>query len=169
METGIAILLGGVMNRFRGSGIPYCRLANVLVFGLFMGYALGWVYAIPCAVAMQLGQSLGWGRYIGALFGTEKEKLEEVWFIDVIIKPLKNDMQLWGAAGLALRGMFWASCIAVATLSPWLPFIGVLMPVCYYLAWIFSQEAKNPAGTAWETGEILWGAILWASVATLVF
>lgn len=163
----IAAILGAIMNRYRGSGIPYCRLTNVAVFGLFMGYALGWWYALPCTIAMQFGQSVGWGRYIGALFGTERNTLQEVWWIDAAIKPLQNEMRWWGAAGLALRGVFWASCIAVATLSPWLPLVGVLMPACYYVAWLTSQKNKNPAGHAWEVGEVIWGAVLWGFVVAL--
>jgi hypothetical protein len=161
MSTLIIIILGAIMNRFRGSGIPYCRAANVAVFGLLSGFVAGWWFAVPAALGMWAGQSLGWGRYIGALFETEKNKLEEVEWIDSIIKPLKNNMRLWGAAGLALRGYFWSLCIAIALMSPYIQFIGILMPVCYYIAWLISQGNKNPPGAAWERGEILWGAVLW--------
>ena len=82
---------GAFMNRVRGGFIenfPMRRTMNALIFGMsVVAFTQSW-WGLLGVLGMFVGQSLGWGRYIGALGGWEKYKLEEVKFIDFLIKPL---------------------------------------------------------------------------------
>ena len=165
MTTLLAALLGAFFNRLRGSGLNGARYINALAFGAFCGWlANDFMTAGFATVAMFFGQSLGWGRYIGALGGWEDKELKEVWFIDALIAPFTNNMRLWGYYGLMLRGMFWGGCISLAVQSGWPLIAGMWMPICYMLAMLITRRAKNPNGAAWEGGEFIFGAVLWLSV-----
>ena len=118
------------MNRVRGGFIenfPMRRTMNALIFGMsVVAFTQSW-WGLLGVLGMFVGQSLGWGRYIGALGGWEKYKLEEVKFIDFLIKPLaplskhrghgvykhspKAALMRWGFAGLSLRGFVWSLAI----------------------------------------------------------
>lgn len=139
---------GAIANRLRGGWLKHGltvqqeedlplydyrrhgRAINIAVFGVFAWLASGnALLGIMSALGMWGGQSLGWGRYIGAIAGTEKEKLEEVRFIDAIIRPFHPDnvqnkrltadqqMFVWGFMGLTLRGLVWAMALAAAPIS----------------------------------------------------
>jgi hypothetical protein len=150
-------ILGAVFNRIRGAGHGGGTL-NVIAFGVFCGFVLGWLYALPCALAMWAGQQPGWGVYIGAMRGNEKEALKEFWVVDWFIQPLKGHMQLWGWAGMTLRGLWWTGLLALASLTPWVAVLGLLMPMCYWLADYYMEHD----GDAWEWGEVIWGTVLWS-------
>jgi hypothetical protein len=164
----LTAILGAIFNRLRGSGIRGGRWINVIAFGFLCGWLYTPIIGVFAALGMAIGQSLGWGRYIGALGGWEQQELKEVWFIDAVISPLKHNMRLWGFVGLMLRGMFWGACIGISIGSVWPMLAGATMPLCYLLALHLTRWTDNPQGRGWEVGEVLFGAVLWASVALIL-
>lgn len=157
----LSFVLGAFSNRVRGGWIfrQYNRTYNALLFGIVLGLISGDILTgLLFAVAMFTGQSLGWGRYIGALGGWETNRLEEVFFIDALISSFKDKMRLWGFMGLTLRGILWGSCLALPVMSI-IPVIGgALMGVCYWIAIKLFDRA------GWEYAEFLFGGVLWVSV-----
>lgn len=167
----LAALFGALMNRIRGgqvfprptglasrmrglpfvwsflhtsTGTPRARdFVNAMAFGGFVWIVLKhWESGAFAALAMALGSSLGWGRYIGALGGWENRRLEEVVPIDWLIsgwkpesKPIPNKtifthepkwkLQLWGLSGLCLRGMLWGAALT--------------LPIIHYIV-VFQQQ-----------------------------
>lgn len=176
ITTSLAIAVcGGIWNRIRGDGIPYGKTANDLAFGLLVGIAAGsYVVAALGVLAMAIGRAFGWGVYIGALGGWERHELKEFEPIDVIIAAWKPDviaktdegfvynpiwrLRMWGFLGLMLRGMIWGACIGIAIGNAWPVIGGALMPICYLTAMTIHKDRNDKA---WETGEYLFGAILW--------
>lgn len=159
--------MGAIMNRIRGGmwNLPACRILNALAFGLAVWAIITPLYGLAALVAMLVGQAPGWGRYIGALGGWEKKKLEEWKPVDFLIKPLRSNIVAWGFAGMTLRGGFWGGCIALVA-SSWFPLLaGLTMGACYYatIEACRALKTKNPNGDGWEWGEVVFGCILWGS------
>jgi hypothetical protein len=164
-------LAGAISNRIRGGALLNGGndTFNSLIFGLLLGlFSMNVILGVLAAVGMHLGSSFGWGRYIGATAGWEKEKLEEVWFIDFLIKPFKNNMRTWGFLGLSLRGFVWGLCLVPCILFAKGNLVFLLVPASLMgLCYLITTKLQGPHG--WESGEILYGAVLWAGViASLV-
>lgn len=175
----IFLILGAFFNRIRGGWLFTSNggAVNVLAFGLTVGIILQSVMAgVAAAAGMWIGQAPGWGRYIGALGGWEDKELTEFLPVDAMIEWAKYSKRLWGYLGLSLRGAVWGIAVGVAV-AFWIPsagilapFVGLLMAPCY-LATIEAArwlKVKNPAGTGWEWGEYLFGAVFWAFILAQV-
>ncbi len=127
--------------------------------------------------AMMLrGSAPGWGDYIGAIGGWRKglpvpegritkeeyeihKPLQEVDYIDRIIKPLEKHPVLWGLAGLSIRCGEWGLFIGAPLLSFWPVLAGLLAgPLCWAAIKI------GPRRYGWMIFEALLGVVFWASV-----
>lgn len=186
--------LGALWNRIRGGFIeemPNRRTLNALMFGLLAFALSGDPYLILAGfVGMFAGQSLGWGRYIGALGGWERKELKEVDFIDNLIKDFKpevttklpdgsllhlpySELVRWGFLGLALRGFVWSLAIGLAFALAGYPeallgaLVGLAMPICYKIPQEILEHLGKKDKLMWEYGEVVFGFILWAG--TLFF
>lgn len=156
--------IGAFLFRLRGGlwVFPKGRLFHALGFGLALGCITFNPYqGFAGAAAMGLWQGAGWGRYIGALAGTEDKPLEEKWWVDWAIKRLRPHMRWWGFAGLTLRGTFLAPVLVKATMSWWPLLAGLLMAIVYYLAIEWSRWRHKQPGWGWPLGEWWFGAVLW--------
>lgn len=162
IQLSFASIAGALMNRVRGGWLLPSghKTANTLAFTALVGLLTFDLWQTAFAAAgMALGQAPGWGRYIGALGGWEKFRLEEVAAIDWLIQWAKPRMRLWGFCGLTLRGALWGLCLVPTAGSLWPVAGGMLMGVCY-AATLYVWYRKG-----WEYGEVLFGAVLWGSVA----
>lgn len=171
----LAAILGAVFNRLRGGtplfiknlvgfDIPMVRTLNAVAFGVFLAVTQQspWFF-ISGTLAMYVGQSLGWGSYIGAMIDRRITNPNEVVVIDLIIDPLFNKPWLWGFAGLTLRGLFWGAVVTLATLSAWPLLAGALMGVAYAVAIEGASLLGRNREKGWSGGEYIFGAILWVS------
>lgn len=159
---------------------------NVLTFGIAVtAFTQSW-WGLLGVLGMIVGQSFKSKGYISALGGWGKHKLDEVKFIDYLIKPLApmskhrghgiykhtpvNQLVRWGFTGLALRGFVWSLAIWVSLLplmNPmglWGALIGLTMPLCYLLPVPLTKYLKLSKGNIYEYGEVIFGFILWSSV-----
>jgi len=159
------------------------KVVNSVIWALFCSYLFAsslqdhvYVLLAPAAIlfvyqfiVMLRFSAPGWGDYIGAAVGnrtdTPAEPLQEVEYIDELIKGLKNKPVLWGIAGLSLRCGEWglflgAPLITYIGFGAFYPmFVGLLAgPVIYLLGKVNKQHA-------WENFEALLGAGLFVSVA----
>lgn len=173
-------LCGAIWNRIRGDGIPFGKTANDLAFGLLVGlYLQSVTYGALATLGMAIGRAPGWGVYIGCLGRWETTDLKEWAPIDWMLRNLKpkpvsvegkihkympEHLRFYGYLALMGRGMFWGAMIGIAIGSP-LPAVGgLLMPMCYqagmaiYPKYVDEEYSRVKA---WETGEILFGAVLW--------
>jgi hypothetical protein len=197
---------GALWNRIRGDGITGGRYANALAFGTLVGIVSTPLTGALAAAAMIIGQAPGWGRYIGALGGWETKPLEEWAPADALIRWLQPvrcypfligtrqqveqwrplwQLRAWGAAGLALRGLFWGACIfagfalaqiieyAISNFSWTLDFAlglysavsvsalpivaGALMPLCYAAAMVVAKLSVPYGDNSWRGLAWEWG------------
>lgn len=166
------IFLGAILNRVRGglfnnrTGIfwgyfkKYDKILQPVLFGIITLNPLA-------GAAMWLGQSPGWGLYVGALGGFNKAGEEQSW-IDCLIESLESRPRLWGFAGLSIRGVFWGTAIGLATLNPFMPFLGALMPLFYWPCMEVSKKLQSVYGrdkvqaeAGWAWSEWFWGGFIW--------
>lgn len=174
---GIAnAIRGGQMHSWIGRPIPKPDIVNALLYGICVYSSAGefWLAVMSC-FAMFLGAVVGVGDYIGALYGTRKVVLSECWFIDPMIRPLQKWPELWGYAGLTLRGLYWGACLATPFLlygyedqASSLLLHGSMMPLAYVAAyfWIKTRipTLADRAGVSWGLAEVFYGAILWSAL-----
>lgn len=165
--TIIHIILGAFLNRVRGglfNHIPWVDKIDKLVQPIVFGIVTLNPFA---AAAMWVGQSPGWGQYIGALSGLDKVGEEQSW-IDCLIERLESHPRWWGFAGLSIRGAFWGSCLGLALLDWTLPLYGALMPLFYWPCMELSKYLQSKLGrdkvqaeAGWPWAEWVWGAFIW--------
>lgn len=119
----------------------------------------GCLYGLIGGLLMWLGQSPGWGAYVGTIHRNWLPHPEQKW-IDWIIKPLDGKPFLWGLAGLSIRGLFWGALLAVHVGSIWPAVVGVSMGIFYAgCAEIITRLKLNLDG--WGFAEVVFGAFLW--------
>lgn len=126
-------------------GVPHYRFENP-----------DWVLALFAAIAMFAGAAPGWGKYIGALGGWEKDNLVEWPPIDKLIEKYKDRPKLWGFLGLTLRGFVWGFLIGLALTSFW-PMVGGALMGCVY--WVGLKLKGREGG--WPLSEWLFGGVFW--------
>jgi len=177
-------IIAGVSNASRGGqwrhwlGLPDTELRwlssdaiNTTVYGLVVLYLTSNIWlAMASAVAMYLGAKDGWGDYIGALFRTRIDNLQEIKSIDPYIRCLRKYPEAWGFTGLALRGFLWGTLLAIPfavfgyqAIAANFVLIGAYMPWAYLAAyhWIRTRTSAD-VGSAWGLGEVFWGIMLWS-------
>ena len=162
------VLIGGIMNRVRGGwgDWPINKIWHPLAYGLLFGvlFQLSLYQIILLPLAVYIGQQPGWGRYIGALSGTEKKPLEEFWLVDFFIKPLRFSQRLWGITGMTLRGLFFAGPAALILGTPWPAIAGLLMGFIYLSLIEFNKllfPTRNWKMDGWEQSEVAFGCVFW--------
>jgi hypothetical protein len=169
-------IIGAFLNRCRGGLLTILfnpdesntfwkkvgKFGNAVGFGLLCGYLASNYYAIPVGiVAMLVGASFGWGKYIAGIFNKTFDVNEvEISWIDKLVMQKNDYPVLRSITALSLRGLIWTSIIA-AMLAPFnLAFlyfapVGLLMGLVYFTS------------RSWHLGEYIWGAILWGSLTTI--
>lgn len=109
-------------------------------------------------VGMIIGETPGWGAYVGTINGTTKPHPQVKW-IDAIIQPLIKWPFWWAFAGLTIRGLFWGVCLALGSWNCWFIPLSALMGVMYAIG-MNSGVAKPPLLDEWKLSEILYGFTL---------
>lgn len=149
-----------------------CDYINALIFGGAIYYTSSdWALALLSIGTMLAGATPGFGDYIGAVGGWRTDNLQENRFIDPLISRLKRWPQIWGWAGLSLRGLWWGVCLAAPF---WwfgrndvaLDFLcnGLFMAPAYWAAIEWMDSRVQRRGEGWGLGEIFYGAILWSAL-----
>ncbi|HEY1097147.1 MAG TPA: hypothetical protein VGF14_07900 [Alphaproteobacteria bacterium] len=117
-----------------------------------------YVGALLVTIGMIIGETPGWGAYVGTINGSTKPHPQVKW-IDKIIQPLIKWPFWWAFAGLTLRGLFWGVCLAAGSLNIWFIPLSALMGVFYAIG-MNSKVAMPPLLDPWKLSEIMYGFIL---------
>jgi hypothetical protein len=138
------------------------KVASSLLIAVYFYLATQNVeFCFLAAAAWLLGVSPGLGRYVQALNGAAKTALVEWEPIDQFIENLTDKPRLWGAAGLALRGVLTVLPFVFLFQAPLLVLYGLTMPICYFLSHLFQKNFADLARLirVW-VAEILFGVVL---------
>lgn len=146
-------------------GFIASKWVNAGIFAVVHGFVYqSLVLAFFAFVTMMIGQSFGWGMYVGAVGGRNGAG-DEVPFIDRILMRFKNRPLLWGMFGLTIRGCLWALLLSLSL--PMGNFVlvmiaGLSMGLCFYTADKVSR-LFNGKINYWALGEAMFGFVLWGA------
>lgn len=182
-----------LLNRWRGTGnifsISIFNITGTMIYALYIGLLFGllttWYIGLLSLGLFLLGESFGWGKWVGALCYPEtKTDLQKEYedkegynfpFIhymaNFIIKEKENFFKYCNLA-LGIRGMIWALCLYLALVLfnyiSYLEYIiisimyGIGFPFACYLSRKKSFNYKSKFISIvgkWETQEIYYGFI----------
>ena len=126
-----------------------------------IGVAANWVPyigALLTVIGMIIGETPGWGAYVGTIGGITPPHPQVKW-IDKIIQPLIKYPFWWAFAGLTIRGLFWGACLSVTSLNIWFIPFSLSMGICYAIG-MNSKIAIPPILDGWKLSELLYGFML---------
>ena len=153
----LLIPLFAICNRCRGDKglLPPIGKAGVMI-ALFYFLWPSWILGLLTAVLYLLGQSCGWGWWIGPIIGSKRsakpvEGIREKISSDIALKIFPNNYFWYCRTALALIGLWW-----------WLPVIACFHPGWSTVVAIVICSAGFPlsfeVSKNWEIGEIIYGA-----------
>jgi len=162
----LLIPLFAICNRCRGDKgwLPPIGKAGAMITLFYLLYP-SYIISSLAAAFYLLGQSCGWGWWIGPLVGTPNKKkvagIREIISHDIVRRIFPEGSLWYCRLALALIGLWW-----------WLPVIA-----CFHLSWstvvaivicsigfpLSFEVSKN-----WEIGEIIYGAIQGLAIYLIV-
>jgi len=181
------------LNRWRGTGdifnISKFAITGTMIYALYLGVLFGlltqWYVGLLTSIGFLLGESFGWGKWVGALCYPESKKDLEKEYQDkegykfpfihymanFIIHEQKDFFKYCNLA-LYFRGMIWGLCLYLAlVLFNYISYIeyiiisimyGIGFPLSCYLSRKKSFNYKSKFISIvgkWETQEIYYGLI----------
>lgn len=195
-------MIEAILNRFRGTGeifkISSVSVSGNVIYAVYIALVIGllstWYYGIVAGGLYMLGESMGWGKWVGSLCYPESTITLEARYADdegtrfpfihqtanVIVKERENYLRYCQIA-LAIRGLYWwlpllMFMAMIGITSYWLAILGSILlgvgfPVACYIAKITKFEFtwwKVSCVGAWERQELIYGLmqgiVLWAVV-----
>lgn len=180
-----------ILNRLRGTGsmftIGSLNINGNILYALYIAMLVGllstWYFGLVAGLLYVLGESFGWGEWIGALINGEKvaskARLEEdeghdtgIHWIANKIAPEDKDYQKYCRVALAIRGFYWWAplmvYLGVIGLLPWVVVavnivalsIGFPLGIWAAKKWVFSVEWwKFKVDSTWERQEVFYGVV----------
>lgn len=185
-----------VLNRLRGTWAWMAKV-NGIILGLIFGlFTMDWILGVSIAVAYLAGESMGWGKWIGAIMNqnygpaTEEEISDKegtsngIHFIANLLIPETKSYYWYSVLALAIRGFYWFAI----TLLPLVVLgytsivlylvstiiLGIAFPVSVILgAWTaqqfnFRYKFFDMWGT-WEHAEVWYGLVLDIIILTIIY
>ena len=175
------------LNRWRGTGIIFSRITGTMIYALYIGLLFGflttWYVGLLSIALFLLAESMGFGKWVGALCYPEtKTNLEKeyqdkegykfpfIHFIANFIVNEKKDFFKYCNVALGLRGLLWGLILYLGLVI--FGYINIFeyliislvyaigFPLSCYLSRLKSFNYKNKFVSIvgkWETMEIYYG------------
>lgn len=177
------------LNRWRGTGEIFSRITGTMIYALYIGLLFGllstWYVGLLSVGLFLLAESMGWGKWVGALCYPEtKTNLEKeyqdkegykfpfIHFIANFIVSEKKDFFKYCNVALGLRGLLWGLILYLGLVT--FGYINIFeyliisllyaigFPLACYLSRLKNFNYKNKFISIvgkWETMEIYYGFI----------
>lgn len=174
------------LNRWRGTGIIFSPITGTMIYALYIGLLFGllstWYIGLLSIALFLLGESFGWGKWVGSLCYPENTNLQKEYedkegykfpFIHYLANfIIKEKVSYFKYCNLALyfRGMIWGLCLylplIVFNYISYLEYViisiiwGVGFPLSCYLSRKKSFNYKSKFISIvgkWETQEVYYG------------
>jgi hypothetical protein len=155
-------LVGGFLNRVRGSGIGY---GNKWYFAIFFGLAHGYMthnaWLFPLAFAcMRIAYAPGWD--VSEFYGNPPKVKNN--FLDPIDRNRFKDRPLIHCTyRMTLRGLFFGGMVAIGSLTAWPLLAGLLMGIVYFFGCYVIENRLKYSKDGLAVSEVIWGVIIMAS------
>ena len=191
-----------LLNRWRGTGkifsISIFNITGTMIYALYLGLLFGlltkWYIGLLTSIGFLLGESFGWGKWVGSLCYPENTNLQKEYedkdgykfpFIHYLANfIIKEKVSYFKYCNLALyfRGLIWGLFIYLAlVLFNYISYVeyiiisiiyGIGFPLSCYLSRKKSFNYKNKFISIvgkWETQEIYYGFIHFICNAYIIF
>lgn len=160
---------------------------NAIVYAFLFSYLIeipllskDWFISLAILYGSMRGaMSMGWGGYISSMIDKKIDhNRDDVLLLDKWFRG-NDEPVLSGWAALSLRGFICSTILYLGflsishlgyELSPnfyYISFVGLSMGTCYLIA-ILMCEKLTFRGNGWQYGELLFGGVLWQSIACLI-
>ena len=191
-----------LLNRWRGTGkifsISIFNITGTMIYALYLGLLFGlltkWYIGLLTSIGFLLGESFGWGKWVGSLCYPENTNLQKEYedkegykfpFIHYLANfIIKEKVSYFKYCNLALyfRGLIWGLFIYLAlVLFNYISYVeyiiisiiyGIGFPLSCYLSRKKSFNYKSKFISIvgkWETQEIYYGFIHFICNAYIIF
>lgn len=179
-----------LLNRWRGTGKIYKFLTGAILYGLYIGLLLGLItqnilVGLLTIGLFLLGESFGWGKWVGSLCYPEKQinlqknyddlegyNFPYIHYVANAIVKERLDYHAYCQIALFFRGSIWGLCIYLAlVIFNYISIFdyilisltyGIGFPLACHIATLKSFNYKNRFISIvgrWETQEIYYGAV----------
>ena len=178
-----------ILNRWRGTGviftsIPFIKGVHIydLYLGLLFGYMTEWYIGLCILVGFMIGESFGWGKWLGSLTYPENitDKVIEdkegysfpyIHYIANFFIKQEDEYFEYCKLALAIRGFVWGLCIYLPLLFGYISLFELfVLSLIYGLGFVFSTYlGKNykftfsykylDSADKWGSTELYYGAI----------
>lgn len=182
-----------LLNRWRGTGIIFSisifNITGTIIYALYLGLLFGsiteWYIGILVLISFLIGESFGWGKWVGALCypETKKDLQKEyedkegynfpfIHYVANFIIPEQKYFFIYCNLALGIRGFIWGlfiylslvvfNYISILELFILCLIYGVGFPFACYLSRLKSFNYKNKFVSIvgkWETLELCYGFI----------
>lgn len=178
-----------LLNRWRGTGIIFSCITGTMIYALYIGLLFGfistWYVGLLSIGLFLLAESMGWGKWVGALCYPEtKTNLEKeyqdkegysfpfIHYVANFIANEKKDFFKYCNVALCLRGLVWGLILYLGLVA--FGYINIFeyliislvyaigFPLSCYLSRLKSFNYKNKFISIvgkWESMEIYYGFI----------
>ena len=189
-----------IFNRWRGTGaifsISIFNITGTMIYALYLGLLFGliaeWNIGILVIIGFFIGESFGWGKWVGSLCYPGNTELEKMYknkqgyrfpFIHYLANFfIKEKVNFFGYCNLALgiRGFIWGLLIYLPLTVEYISISGLIMlslaygigfPLSCYLSRKKSFNYKSKFISIigkWETQEVYYGFIHFACNAYII-
>jgi len=181
----------GLLNRLRGTGVIFSisklQVTGTMIYSLYIGIVFGliscWYIGLLSVGLFLLAESMGWGKWVGALCYPEtKTNLEKeyqdkegygfpfIHYIANFIIPEKKEFFKYCNVALGLRGLLWGLILFIGLFTygtiNYIEYISISIlyaigfPLSCYLSRLKSFNYKNKFVSIvgkWETMEVYYG------------
>lgn len=185
------MIIEGILNRWRGTGKIVGPVSGTNIYSLYFVIVVGlltnnWIYGVIAGLLFMLGESAGWGKWVGALCYPERKlaNLEKEyadhegrgwpfihWIANFFIRE-KEDFIGYCTVALTLRGFYWWIWLygflfyigLINNISAILAVIllGLAFPLACHLSkkyTIYKSFKYLSISGRWETQELYYGFI----------
>lgn len=191
-----------LLNRWRGTGtifsISIFNITGTMIYALYLGLLFGllttWYIGLLTSIGFLLGESFGWGKWVGSLCYPENTNLQKEYqdkegykfpFIHYLANfIIKEKVSYFKYCNLALcfRGMIWGLCLYLGlVLFDYISYLEYIIisllyaigfPLACYLSRKKSFNYKNKFISIvgkWESQEFYYGFIHFICNAYIIF
>lgn len=183
----------GILNRLRGMGKVFFKLTGNHLYAMYLALLFGlltfnWIIGLAVLVTYFIGESFGWGKWVGSLCYPEnlktQDKLDKVYldkegygfpfihYVANFIVKEKSHYFWYCRVALGLRGAIWGALIylplvVLGYLSLYF-YVGAILaygvgfPLACWLSNLIEITYVNKyisINGKWETQEVYYGAI----------
>ena len=182
-----------LLNRWRGTGIIFSifnyGITGVNIYATYLAILFGAItqniyIALLTFICFRIGESFGWGKWVGALVTDEPKNLEVeyldkegygfpyIHYMANLIQPERENFRRYCTVALGIRGAIWGALIYIGLVSlgyiAWYEYFaailvyGIGFPLACLVGkeYIINKEYKYLSmRDAWESQEIYYGII----------